>query len=80
MGLNLIILKMSHYTERLSDQTDNSADAFVWESLRKAMTLWRRFDFRKFTADAILFRDIQCKKMDLLMFNSGISAHLIKIR
>ena len=32
------------------------------------MTLWRRYDIRKYTADAILFREIQCKKMDKLMF------------
>ena len=28
------------------------------------MTLWRCYDVRKYTADAILFREIQCKKMD----------------
>ena len=32
------------------------------------MTLWRRYDVRKYIADAILFREIQCKKMDNLMF------------
>ena len=33
------------------------------------MTLWQRYDVRKFTADAILFREIQwTKKMDNLMF------------
>ena len=32
------------------------------------MTLWRRYDVLKYTADAILFREIQCKKMDSLMF------------
>ena len=79
-GLNLIILKMSYYTESIADQTHDFADAFVWETLRKAMTFWRRFDFRKFTADATLFREIQCKKMDFLMFNSVFSANLIKIR
>ena len=32
------------------------------------MTLWRRYDDQKYTADAILFREIQCKKIDNLMF------------
>ena len=32
------------------------------------MSLWRRNDVRKFDADAILFREIQCKKKDILMF------------
>ena len=27
------------------------------------MTLWRLYDVRKFTADAILFREIQFKKI-----------------
>ena len=32
------------------------------------MTLWRCNAVRKFDADAILFRETQCKKMDILMF------------
>ena len=32
------------------------------------MTLWRHYDVRKFDADAILFRGIQFKKRDILMF------------
>ena len=32
------------------------------------MTLWRHNDVRKFDADAIEFREIQCKKRDILMF------------
>ena len=32
------------------------------------ITLWKSNDFRKFDADAILFWDIQWKKMDILMF------------
>ena len=31
------------------------------------MTLWRRNDVRKFDTDAILFREIQCKKKDMLL-------------
>ena len=32
------------------------------------MTLWQQKDVRKFDAEAILFREIQCKKRDILMF------------
>ena len=32
------------------------------------MTLWRCYDIQKFNADAILFREIMSKKMDILMF------------
>ena len=32
------------------------------------MTLLRRYDIRTFDADAILFREILCKKRDILMF------------
>ena len=34
------------------------------KTLRTVVTLWRRYDIWKYTADAILFREIQCKKMD----------------
>ena len=54
---------MTFYKERVADQTDHFA-----KTLRTIMTLWRRYDVRKFTADAILFREIKCKKMDNLMF------------
>ena len=72
MGLNLKILKnepciicMTLYTERNADQTDHFADVFVRE--KRCVRLWRN-DVRKYIADAILFREIQCKKMDNLMF------------
>ena len=32
---------------------------------RSSQALWRRYDVRKFDADAILFRVFQCKKMDI---------------
>ena len=38
------------------------------KTLRTAMTLRQRNDVRKFTVDAILWRKIQCKKRDILMF------------
>ena len=59
---------MTLYTESLADQTDHFADVFFAKTLRTVMTLWRRYDVRKYTADAILFRETQCKKIDNLMF------------
>ena len=66
MGLNLKILKWAlsylHeaiYTESVADQTFHFADTFVHKTLRTIM-IWRRYDVRKFTADSILFREIQC--------------------
>ena len=59
------IICMTLYTERIADQTDHFADVFVRENV--AYGLWR-YDVRKYTADAILFREIQCKKMANLMF------------
>ena len=35
------------------------------KTLRTVMSLWRRYNIRKYTADAILFREIQCKKMNI---------------
>ena len=55
---------MSLYTESVADQTDHFADALFVKLLRTVMMLGGSYDIRKFTADAILFREIQCKKMD----------------
>ena len=44
------------------DQTDHFADVFVRENVAYG------YDVLKYTADAILFREIQCMKMDNLMF------------
>ena len=53
---------MTLYTERIVDQTDHFADAFVSGNVTLSydivMTIWRS----KVSADAILFREIQCKK------------------
>ena len=46
------------------------------KTLRTVKTLWRRNDVRKVTADAILFREIQCKKMDNLMFKQRFQCEL----
>ena len=48
--------------------TDHFADAFVLKTLCMSMTLWQSNDIQKFDADAFLFREIQCKKRDILMF------------
>ena len=41
-----------------------------------SMTLWRRYDVRKFDADTILFREILCKKRDILIFKQGFQSAL----
>ena len=52
--------------ESVAAVTDHFADAFVRENVARVyMTLWRRNAVRKFDADAILFWEIKCKKMDI---------------
>ena len=52
--------------ESVAAVTDHFADAFVRKNVARVyMTLWRRNDVRKFDADAILFREIKCKKKDI---------------
>ena len=53
---------MTLYMEPIADQTDHFANVFVRENVAYG------YDVRKYTANAILFREIQCKKMDSLMF------------
>ena len=56
------------YRENVVNQTDNFADAYVrWNvallwRCDEIMTLWRNYDVWQFTADTILFRELQCKK------------------
>ena len=38
--------------------------------------LCRRYDVRKYTADTILLREIQCKKMNNLMFEQRFQSEL----
>ena len=52
--------------ESVAAVTDHFADAFVRENVARVyMTLRRHNDVRKFDADAILFREIKCKKSDI---------------
>ena len=53
---------MTLYTESVADQADHFADVFVPDVLGTSVTLWRRYDIWKFTADTISFREILCKK------------------
>ena len=53
---------MTLFTESVADQTDHFADVFVRENVAYG------YEVRKYTADANLFREIMCKKMDNLMF------------
>ena len=54
-----------HYTESVADQTDHFVDVFVRENFVYCYDLW------KFTADAILFREIHRKERDVLVAFSG---------
>ena len=57
--------------------TDHIADAFFAETLHASMTLRRRYNIRQFDADAILLREIQCKKAILQCLSDVFSAVLI---
>ena len=59
---------MTLWAESDADQIDHIADAVVNENVAHVVTLWWRFDVRKFTIVAILFTEIQCTKGDILMF------------
>ena len=61
---------MTLYTESAADQTDHFDDVFVRENVAHG------YDVRKYTADAILFREIHCKKMDNLCFSSVFQCEL----
>ena len=51
--------------ESFATVIDHFTDAFIRENVARVyVTLWRRNDVRKFDADAILFREIKCKKRD----------------
>ena len=71
MGLNLKILKMSpslfawRYTERIADQTDHFADVFGRENVAYGYDV---MTFESTQLTPFCFREIQCKKMDSLMF------------
>ena len=56
---------MALYTESIADQTDHFPNVLFSETLHTVMTT---YDFLKFTADAILFREIQWMKRGIIMF------------
>ena len=75
MGPNLKILKMSPalfawlYIRKVLRTRLIILPMFLFaKTLRTIMTLCRRYDVQKYTADTILFREIQCKKMDNSLF------------
>ena len=57
---------MTLHTESIADQTDHFADIFVRENIAHDYEVVTKDG--KYTADAILFREIRCKKTDNLMF------------
>ena len=46
------------------------------KTLCTVMALWRRYDVRKYTDHAILFREIQCKTIDNLLFKQRFQCKL----
>ena len=52
--------------------TDHLADTFF----RENVPLWRHYDVQKFEAYAILFREIQGKKMEIRMFKGRFQCGL----
>ena len=48
--------------------TDHFPDTFVCENVGLVFDDVVRYDIRKFDADAILYGDTRCKKMDISMF------------
>ena len=54
---------MNLYAESAADQTDHFADAFFRENVAHGYDIV----VLMFTVNVILFREIQCKKMDILM-------------
>ena len=74
MGFVFVSFTMSpdlfvwQYTESNAARTDHYVDVFGRENVARIMTLWRRYDVRKFNADAILFWENKCKKKGILKF------------
>ena len=77
------------WTQLLLDKAYLGPDLFAWRYTGKrcgldwsfcrcfcSMTLWRRYDVRKFDADTILFREILCKKRDILIFKQRFQSAL----
>ena len=64
------IICMMLYMECIAHQTDHFADVFVRYNIEY------HYNVRKYTADAILFREIQCQKIDNLMFKQPFQCEL----
>ena len=65
-----------HNTESVWPWLISSPMLLFAKTLTASMTLWRRYDVLMFDADAILFRKILCKKMDILMFKGRFQCSL----
>ena len=62
------IICMTLYTESDADQTDHLANDSVRENVAYGYDVVTTHDVRKFAADAISFKEIQCKKIDNVIF------------
>ena len=52
----------------MEDKTDHFDNAFIHENVAYVYDVWWRYEVHQFTAYAILFREIQCKKRDIEFF------------
>ena len=67
--------------ESVAAVTDHFPDAFIRENIARVyMKLWQCNDVRKSDADAILFREIKCKKRDIQCLSDVFSAVYTAIR
>ena len=61
--------------ESAATKTDHFSDAFVHENVARVYDVVATLlDVQKYDADDMLFREIQCKKRDTLMFKRRFSA------
>ena len=67
---------MTLYTESIADQTDHFANVFVRENVAYVYDVVQHYDVRKYKGNTILFREIQCKKMNNLMFQQRFQYEL----
>ena len=58
---------MASHVNIYADLTDHFADPFVGENVVRIFDVVVHYDVQKFDAATILYGDIWCKKMDILM-------------
>ena len=70
IGLNLKIHKMSYLHDVIPKVLQTNliiSPMLLFAKILHTAMMWQRYDIRKFTADSILFTEIQRKKMNVLV-------------